>query len=57
MLLVAEKKDLKTLKVKNHINLIKKLTHSSHVSYFGDESILNLRLIEFFKSSKDDEVT
>ena len=54
MLKVAEKKNLKELKVKDHIKLIKYLTHSSHVSYFGDKSILNMKLIEFFKSSTED---
>ena len=48
MLRIAEKKNLKTLKVKDHINLIKNLTYTSHVSYFGDESILNMKLKEFF---------
>ncbi len=57
MLKVAEKKNLKELKVKDHIKLTKYLTHSSHVSYFGDESILNMKLIEFFKSSTEDKHT
>ncbi len=56
MLRIAEKKNLKTLKVKDHIKLIKNLTYTSHVSYFGDESILNMKLIEFFGGdiSQDD---
>ena len=51
LLKIAEQSDLKTLKIMDHIKQIKNLTHTSHVSYFGDDSILNMRLIDFFGNS------